>query len=192
MRPDESAAEPRTVIRVLATAQLTSDEVVAIRGLLWAAFPAGDDGAGFTEDDWHHALGGHHVLVTADGRIVAHAAVVGRPIEFGGRRLRTGYVEAVATAPDVRRRGHGTRAMLAIGELIRNGFEIGMLGTGEHGFYERIGWTTWRGPSFLRTDAGLVATPDDDGYLMVLRTPSTPELDPGAPVSCDWRDGDVW
>lgn len=192
MRPDESAPEPRTVIRILATAQLTSDEVVAIRGLLWAAFPAGDDDAGFTEDDWHHALGGNHVLVTADGRIVAHAAVVERPIEFGGRRLRTGYVEAVATAPDARRRGHGTRAMVAVGELIRDGFEIGMLGTGEHRFYERLGWSTWRGPSFLRTDAGPVATPDDDGYLMVLRTPSTPELDPDAPVSCDWRAGDVW
>jgi len=27
---------------------------------------------------------------------------------------------------------------------------------------------------------------------MVLRTPSTPALDEAAPISCDWRPGDVW
>ncbi len=35
-------------------------------------------------------------------------------------------------------------------------------------------------------------TPDDDPYIMVLRTPSSPPLDITAPISCDWRPGDVW
>jgi len=176
--------------RSLPTAELTAHETGAIRELLWAAFEADEDG--FSEDDWQHALGGRHVVVEDGGRIVSHAAVVERAIEIGGERLRAGCVEAVATVPEEQARGHGTRAMTAVGELIRTGFEIGVLGTGSHGFYERLGWTTWRGPSFVRTAHGLVSTPDDDGYLMVLRTASTPTLDPEAPIVCEWRPGDVW
>ena len=39
------------------------------------------------------------MLLEIDGQIVAHAAVVEREIHIGDRTLRTGYVEAVATAP---------------------------------------------------------------------------------------------
>jgi len=177
-------------MRDLATAELTSAESGQVRALLWAAFEADDEG--FSEDDWQHALGGRHFLVELGAEIVAHAAVVVRTIEIAGRPLRAGYVEAVATAPDRQREGLGTLAMRAAGDHVREAFEIGVLGTGSHGFYERLGWTTWRGTSFVRTVDGLVATPDDDGYLMVLRTPSTPPLDPLAPIVCEWRPGDVW
>lgn len=176
--------------RSLATAELTASESARIRALLWAAFEPDDEG--FSEDDWQHALGGRHFLVEHGDAIVAHAAVVARPIEIGGRRLRAGYVEAVATARDRQARGYGTLAMQAAGDHIRDGYEVGVLGTGSHGFYERLGWTTWRGPSFVRTGDGLVATPDDDGYLMVLRTPATPALEPLDPIVCEWRPGDVW
>jgi aminoglycoside 2'-N-acetyltransferase I len=185
-----STSPPR--VRALATAELTAREIDAIRAILWAAFERPDEpDEAFTEDDWQHALGGRHVVVEADGEIVAHAAVVERPIEFGGRRLRTGYVEAVATHPDHQGRGYGRLAMRAANEIVARDFEV--LGTGEHGFYERLGWSTWRGRSYVRTDRGLVATPDDDGYLMILRTPGTPpNLDLEAAVSCDARPGDVW
>ena len=59
-------------------------------------------------------------------------------------------------------------------------------------FYERLGWRLWRGPSSVRTAAGLRATPDDDGYIMVLETPSSPTLDLAASMSCEFRPGDVW
>jgi aminoglycoside 2'-N-acetyltransferase I len=176
--------------RSLATAELSADESTAIRELLRAAFDSDEDG--FSDDDWQHALGGRHFLLEHGDEIVAHAAVVARTIEIGGRPLRAGYVEAVATAREQQRRGHGTRVMQAAGDHIRDGFEIGVLGTGTHGFYERLGWTTWRGPSFVRVRDGLVATPDDDGYLMVLRTPSTPQLEALDPIGCEWRPGDVW
>ncbi|TAK00775.1 MAG: GNAT family N-acetyltransferase [Chloroflexota bacterium] len=185
---------PVADVRTISTAELTSAEVAAIRSLLWAAFERPDEpDEAFTEDDWQHALGGAHVVVEVDGEIVAHAAVVERPIEFGGRRLRTGYVEAVATHPDFQGRGYGRLAMRAANDIVARDFEIGMLGTGEHGFYERLGWSSWRGRSYLRMDGGLVATPDDDGYLMILRTLGTPpNLDLEAAVSCDARPGDVW
>jgi aminoglycoside 2'-N-acetyltransferase I len=178
-------------VRRVRTADLTSVEIAALRSLLWAAFPPGDD-EGFTEEDWDHALGGWHFVIDDDRAIVGHAAVVEREIQVDGRPLRTGYVEAVATDPDRQGRGIGSTVMRAATGHIRDAFELGVLGTGRHRFYERLGWFTWRGPSAVRTDTGLVRTPEDDGFIMVLPTRTSPALDPVSPISCDWRPGDVW
>ena len=35
-------------------------------------------------------------------------------------------------------------------------------------------------------------TPDEDGYILVLPTLSSPPLDLAATISCEWRPGDVW
>jgi aminoglycoside 2'-N-acetyltransferase I len=178
-------------IRRLATNELTAPEVAEIRALMALAF-GDDEEERFTDDDWAHAIGGTHVLLELDGTIVCHASVVERDIHVADRPLRTGYVEAVATAPARQGQGLGTRVMQVVGEIIRDGFELGVLGTGSHHFYERLGWVTWRGPLFVRTDDGPRRTPDDDGYLLVLATPSSPTLDLDAPISCEWRPGDVW
>jgi len=82
--------------------------------------------------------------------------------------------------------------MEAVGEWIAERFELGALGTGAHRFYERLGWETWLGRTFVRTAEGVDPTPDEDGYILVLRTPSSPPLDPTGAISCDWRPGDVW
>ena len=37
---------------------------------------------------------------------------------------------------------------------------------------------------------GPIRTPDDDGSVFVL--PIGISLDATAPLTCDWRDGDVW
>jgi aminoglycoside 2'-N-acetyltransferase I len=101
-------------------------------------------------------------------------------------------VEAVATAPDRQGEGFGTLVMTEIMSIIRSDYALGMLGSGRHHFYERLGWRTWQGPSFVRTAEGDRRTPDEDGFLLVLTTPATPELDLTGPISCDWRAGDVW
>jgi aminoglycoside 2'-N-acetyltransferase I len=178
-------------LRRLATHELDPAEIAAIRTLLWAAFGDDPDGA-FTEDDWQHALGGVHFVLDVDGEIAGHAAVVEREIRVAQMPLRTGYVEAVATAPARQRSGLGSLVMIDVGEHIRERFELGVLGTGVHAFYERRGWLTWRGPSSVRTPEGDIRTPDEDGYILVLPTPSSPPLDLAAPISCDWRPGDVW
>jgi aminoglycoside 2'-N-acetyltransferase I len=177
-------------VRRATTPDLTPAERDSLRKLLWAAFAG--DGDGFTEEDWEHALGGIHVLAEAGGELVAHASVVPRELHVGGRPLATGYVEAVATAPDRQRQGFGTAVMREIGEIIWAGYELGALGTGEHAFYERLGWRTWRGPASVRAPDGVRRTPDEDGYILVLETPASPALDFDAPISCDWRAGDVW
>ena len=161
-----------------------------MREMVRAAFA--DDPEAFTEEDWQHALGGIHFILEEDGLIVAHASVVERDLHVDGQRLTTGYVEAVATRRDLQRRGHGSVVMRAVGEHIDERFRLGALDTGLNAFYERLGWVTWKGPTFVRTDEGLVRTAEDDGNVMVRLTGTSPNLDLSAPISCDWRPGDVW
>ncbi len=184
-------AADRSRLRRLATHELTPDEVRIIRELLFDAFDRDEDER-FEEDDWQHAVGGLHFVLEIDGAIRAHASVVERELHIGSKPVRTGYVEAVATAPGHQGKGWGTLVMREVGSYIRDGFELGALGTGSHGFYERLGWSTWLGPSSVRTETGVRLTPDDDGYIMMLDTPTSPRLDPTASISCEWRPGDVW
>ena len=191
MTDSEAPGSERARLRRVTTDELSPAELGALRAMLVVAF--GDEPeARLTDDDWTHALGGNHFVLDIDGEVVAHAAVVEREIRVAGRPLRTGYVEAVATAADRQGRGLGTIVMTAVDEHIREIFELGVLGTGSQHFYERLGWRSWRGPSSVRWPDGLRATPDDDGYLMVLETPATPPLDLDAPIDCDWRPGDSW
>jgi aminoglycoside 2'-N-acetyltransferase I len=181
----------RARVRRVSTQDLTASEVIAIRALMVAAFGTDEEEA-FTDADWEHALGGLHFVVDIDGEIVAHAAVVERELHVDGRPVRTGYVEAVAAAPTRQGSGLGSLVMGDVGAYIRDGFELGALGTGRHRFYERQGWRTWAGPSSVRTADGERPTPEDDGYIMVLATPTSPPLDLDAAISCEWRPGDVW
>lgn len=176
-------------MRRLASEELSSKEVAVLRDLLRAAWP--DPSNEFTDDDWDHAVGGVHFILEEGGAIAAHASVVERELHTGGHHLRTGYVEAVATWPQHQRRGYGSTVMREVGEHIDQTFELGALG-GTPAFYERLGWVVWRGPTFVRTESGLIRTAEEDGQVLVRFTPTSPELDLWAPISCDWRPGDVW
>lgn len=178
-------------LRTVPTSDLAPEEVAVIRALMEVAFGPDDDDR-FTDDDWAHAVGGMHFVLDLDGELIAHASVVERQLHIGGQPLRTGYVEAVATAPDRQGAGFGSLVMTEVTTFIGERFELGALGTGRHSFYERLGWLTWRGESSVRTTDGSRRTPDEDGYILVLATPSSPPLDLTASISCDWRPGDVW
>jgi aminoglycoside 2'-N-acetyltransferase I len=179
-----------STIRRLATTELTDEETVAIRAILSSAF--GGDGEGFTDDDWEHAQGGVHFVLDEARVVLAHAAVVERELHVNGLPIRVGYVEAVATRPDHQREGLGTRLMAAVHEHILATYELGALSAAAPAFYARLGWEQWLGPTAVRTAAGEVRTPDDDGDIMILRTPASPRLDRSAVLSCPWRSGDVW
>lgn len=182
---------PDTRVLSLTTSELTAAQIRDIRALLDKAFGADPDDR-FTEEDWRHAIGGRHFILTREGELLTHASVVERVLHVGGRPIRTGYVEAVATIPGRQGQGFGTQVMREVGSYVRANFELGALGTSHHGFYERLGWRTWRGPSSVRTPDGERPTADEDGYIMFLPTPTSPPLDTAAPLSCDWRAGDVW
>ena len=170
-------------VHVVRTGDLTEDRLARIRVLLVEAF-----GGGFSDDDWAHALGGWHVLAGDE----AHAAVIERTIEVGGRPLRAGYVEAVATAPALQGRGLGSTIMRRVGDLLRERFELGVLSTGRHGFYERLGWERWQGPSYVRDGDSVVRTADEDDGIMVLRYGTTARVELAASIACESRSGDDW
>lgn len=173
--------------RVFTTADAPHGVLDGVRRLLDEAF-----GGDFTDDDWDHTVGGRHVVVAAGDQILSHAAVVERTLEIDGRPWRTGYVEGVATDPGHHGRGHGSRAMARIADIVRDDFELGALSTWSHGFYERLGWERWRGPTFVRHGDALVRSADDDAGVMVLRFGPSRAVDLSAAISCEARSGDDW
>ena len=177
-------------VRLIETAQLTDDDRGAIRRLLDRAFD-GD----FSDDDWRHALGGWHAVIASEDAqaVVAHASVVERPIAVGARVFRAGFVEAVAVSPGRQRSGLGSAVMTAIARVIRAHFELGVLSSGEWGFYERLGWERWGGPSHVRRADGTVTrSPGDDDGVMVLRCGPSRDIESTASITCDERAGDSW
>lgn len=176
-------------IRVVPSGALSTVEWSALTDLCVAAFNEDWDGY------WESVGPGVHVIAEQAGRgIVAHAAIVDRLLYPGEATLRSGYVEAVAVAPDLQRRGLGTRVMEVIDAMVDERYELGALGTGSHGFYERLSWVVWRGPTWIRErDGRLLRSPDEDGGIMVRTTPATPKgLDLSLPIAVDWRPGEVW
>lgn len=169
------------------TEDLSAVQRDELRALLDRAF-----GHDFADDDWAHALGGVHAIVSEDGEPVSHAAVVPRTMVAAERRLSVGYVEAVASTKAVRHRGHATRAMRAVGQVITSTYDLGALSTGVWDFYARLGWERWQGPTYVEAPAGRLRTADDDDGVMVLRTPRTTDLALSSALVCDWRPGDVW
>jgi aminoglycoside 2'-N-acetyltransferase I len=155
-----------------------------LRALLDEAFD-GD----FSDDDLDHCRGGTHLRVRHDGVLAAHAAVVPRRLRVGEEVLRCGYVEAVAVRPSYQGLGLGRAVMQAAGEVLHRGFEVGALSTGSPGFYERLGWRRWHGPTYV-VDTAWHRTPDEDEGVMVLEVATV--LDLTAPIAVEWRPGDSW
>lgn len=175
-------------LRIVETRDLSDAERQAIRRMLDAAF-----GGDFSDDDWAHALGGWHVLIDVPSLVIAHAAVVERRLLVGPHEFSAGYVEAVAVAPEHQRTGLGTRIMQAATDLVRERFALGALSTGEWGFYERLGWHRWRGPTHVRrADGTLLRSAEEDDGVMVLRCGPSEGLDLSAAIACDERRGDSW
>ena len=175
-------------LTVLHTGLLDTGGLDEARALLEDVF-AGE----LTDEDWEHCLGGLHALLRVDGVLVAHAALVQRRLLHGGRVLRAGYVEGVAVRADARRQGHGGAVMAALEAPAGRAYDVTALATTDDGapFYAARGWQTWRGPTGALTPDGVVATPEEDGAVLVLPTGRAP-LDLDGRLVCDWREGDVW
>lgn len=135
---------------------------------------------------------GLHLLGRVEGVLVSHAMIVERSVQIEGHpTLRTGYVELVATHPSVQGRGYGTQIMRALVPALHP-FDLGALSPSMPDFYARLGWEPWRGALLVRMDGELVPAPSDE-EIMVMRLPRTPhELDLAAPLSIEWRPGEIW
>jgi aminoglycoside 2'-N-acetyltransferase I len=196
-------AEPLALLRLPSTGQpgvmtgwrlLGGSDADVGAALLGAARQVCDEAfaGGFSDDDWQHTQGGWRVLVRTASTVLAHAAVVPRRIELDGRDLRAGYLEGVAVRPSRQASGLGTAVVRAATDYVRREYQVGVLSTGEPGFYERLGWERWRGPSWVRDGPSLRRTPDEDDGLLVLRVGPSLRVPAGTSIVCDGRAGDDW
>ena len=174
--------------RIARSAELTAGDWEALTALCQAAFNESWDGV------WASIGPGVHVIAgDPDGAPLAHAAIVDRALYVGDDTLQAGYVEAVAVLPAHQGTGLGRQVMTEVNRLL-DAYQLGALSTGRHGFYERLGWVHWHGPTWVRhPDGRRVRTAEEDDGIMVRRTPSTPApLDLEQAIAVDWRPGDVW
>ncbi len=133
---------------------------------------------------------GEHLLGSEGTVLVSHLMWVTRWLQPDREKaLRTSYVEMVATAPDSQRRGCASALLEQFVSCVGD-YELGALSPATEGLYARLGWRFWRGPLFVRKDGGLLATPEE--RVMILVLPRTPPLDLDAPLSVEWRPGEVW
>ena len=131
-----------------------------------------------------------HVTGRLRGALVSHAMWVTRWLQVGdGPLLRTAYVEMVATDPAFQGRGYATSVMSHLATAIEN-YDLGGLSPADTTLYSRLGWAYWRGPRSIRGEEGPIPTPEE--RVMVLRLPGTPPLDLDAPLSAEWREGELW
>jgi aminoglycoside 2'-N-acetyltransferase I len=131
-----------------------------------------------------------HILARQRDVLVSHALWVTRWLQCGDSPpMRTAYVEGVATEEAYWGQGLATAVMQRLASEIGD-FELGALSPARPGLYARLGWEFWRGPLLTRTAGGLLFTPGE--AVMILRLPNTPALDLDAPLSVEWREGEVW
>lgn len=146
---------------------------------------------------WERVGPGLHVFADVDSQVVSHAMIVDRQVYLGHEAdtaLDVGYVEHVATLPQMQGHGHGTATMRRVERIISDEYTIGALATGSNGFYERLGWETWTGATSVRTpDGERVRSPHQDGHVMVLRTSRSPlDLNLDEAIAIEWRAGEPW
>lgn len=134
---------------------------------------------------------GLHLIGREASAMVSHLMIVERALQPAQAPvLRTGYIELVATPPRWQGRGYASRLLReAITDLTH--FELAALSPSDEAFYARLGWERWRGPLSVRR--GNTVEPTLDEEIMVRRTPSTPPwLTLDMPLSCEWREGEIW
>lgn len=178
-----------TNVRFFKTEELDRDTRSAIVNLCVIAHQEQD----FKNLFSYVASGAWHFLVFQGEELVSHAMVTTRWLQPEGfPLLKTAYIDAVATLPAARGRGHGSTLMRDLARRIDREYLIGCLETDDRvGFYERLGWEFWRGPLVGRSEQGLIPTPEQKG-IMVLRLSQTPALDLDSMLTVECQDDRIW
>jgi aminoglycoside 2'-N-acetyltransferase I len=174
-------------VRIVERAALSREELDALLAWLERAYDEGP----WRREHWSDLGPGPHMMIhDADGELLAHACVVWVPVEIGDRQLQAGYLDDVATRAEARGRGLGTAVVTAAQREIARRAEIGLLATGEHGFYERLGWIRWHGPtSVVEPNGSVTRTEEEDDAIMALLLPRTPAwVRPELPIRRPRRD----
>jgi aminoglycoside 2'-N-acetyltransferase I len=163
-----------TTIQVVQREDLSEKDLASLLAWLEEAF--GDAIGSWRRETWTDiGPGPHFMLRDAEGQLRAHACIDWLPMMIGERLVHTGYLEAVATRADSRRQGFASQVVEAAQREIVANAEIGFLATGEHSFYERLGWIRWRGATWVtERDGSVTRTPAEDAGIMAFMLPTTP------------------
>jgi aminoglycoside 2'-N-acetyltransferase I len=177
-----------TEVRIRPRSSFSGDELETL--LRWLEQAYDEPLGSWHSEHWDDLGPGPHLTVERDGQLLAHACLAWVPVKIGGERVVAGYVEDVATRADVRGRGFATALLQAARPLIEEEAQLGLLSTGSPGFYERLGWVHWRGPtSVAEVDGTVTPTPEEDEWIMALLLPTTPpSVRPGLPIVRPRRD----
>ncbi|MFO8081517.1 MAG: GNAT family N-acetyltransferase [Armatimonadota bacterium] len=92
-----------------------------------------------------------NLRVVRDGkRLVGHAGILARRIRWRDQTLTAGLIGGVCARKELRGEGIGTLAMENAAERMSEiGLDFGVLWTGSHGFYQRLGWRTAGGVTIM-------------------------------------------
>jgi len=163
---------------------LTRDEVNAILTLCSDAFE--EDYEPYLQTFYYPT----HVLAKLNTKLVSYALWYTRWMQVdNGPLLRTAYVEAVSTGRSFRGHGYATLVMRCLNQEIQ-AYDIGALSPADTSLYTRLGWEYWQGPLYARKEGRLIPIPGETA--MILRTSKTSTLNIHAPLSIEWREGEVW
>jgi aminoglycoside 2'-N-acetyltransferase I len=122
----------------------------------------------FSEEDWEHTLGGVRYLGWIGDSLIANGSICSRTIWLNDIEIYVGYIEAIAVEPKFWSKGYGTQLMQLISIDTLSAYSVSMLFTSEKGFYRQVGWTDFRGESFVKLSDKEVRTANDDQGLMFL------------------------
>lgn len=176
------------VVETLATEEVTADQRSSVIDVCIAAHDNEDFKNLFKI---YVPSGGRHFLGYLGAELASHAVVTTRWAQPEGQpELKTAYVDAVATLPQLQSRGCASAVMRRLAADIGD-YEIGCLQTERVEFYERLGWEVWRGPLAGRSEHGLVPTPEQLG-VMVLRLPRTPPIDLETTLTIECQRERIW
>ncbi|MFC8671086.1 GNAT family N-acetyltransferase [Streptomyces griseorubiginosus] len=174
-------------VHVRHTEKLDEKELKELKGMLESVFGK----ERYTQESWEHCLGGIHYLLRYGDKLVAHGALVPRYLRQGDMELRGVYGESMATLSDWRNLGFGTAIVALATAEIRRNYDIGVFAGSRYGFYRRLGWDKWRGPTFVETARGIELKGPDRGAVMFW-LPDHSIVDPDADLTTISRSGDDW
>jgi GNAT superfamily N-acetyltransferase len=94
------------------------------------------------------------LLVKRGSRLVAHVHLTQRAMQFAGQTLAASGVQWLATLPEFRSLGYGTRLLAAAdAKMAADGSLLGLLRTRTPGYFSRRGWAVCGRHSYSRAKA---------------------------------------
>jgi GNAT superfamily N-acetyltransferase len=142
-------------LKIIYETDVTEQLDQAMRETIICCFPHNEDNYRNNGRRWRGTFPFYNVILRDNDRVVAHAAVIDRVVDVGGRRIRVAGVGNVGVLPDYRKQGHSDTVMqAAMTEAGREMFDLGMLFTQEpiKHVYARNGWVDVSGREFRRCD----------------------------------------